>query len=477
MVGSAAAVYAHNDPVMSACTNARNSDAEIRDILDGYNDVIIDHIVPVGRPRSPRAPPTPSPPTCAGWCARWRATTAFTLSGESAFVGPDRDIRPPCGCWRSCGCGHSGGGRSAASCRYRRYRRPMAYSYRGQEAGPARRAESGGPPRCVGPRRGRAPTDINADGLAQTVADVRAIGACRCPGTAPSTSPTRVAHLADRHPTHHGAMDIVCNIAGISAWGTVDHLTHQHWRSMIDVNLMGPVHVIETFLLPMMAAGRGGRLVNVLGGGTGRAAVARRLQRQQVRICAGCRRCSGSTWPGTASGSRLVVPGAVNTRWWRPCTSPASIATIPGAAVGAVVHRPRGARREGGRQDPAGIAKNSFLIYTSADIRALYAFKRLAWRPYSAVMTRAQRRSSPARCARAVPGRCRTDAVESETTHPATRTLCASVLNQRCEFEPNTQQSDRAVEVEQVQHAARRRADHPDGVGARLVELCGSWCG
>ncbi|HMZ16186.1 MAG TPA: helix-turn-helix domain-containing protein, partial [Mycobacterium sp.] len=45
MVGSAAAVYAHNDPVMSACTNARNSDAEIRDILDGYNDVIIDHIV------------------------------------------------------------------------------------------------------------------------------------------------------------------------------------------------------------------------------------------------------------------------------------------------------------------------------------------------------------------------------------------------------------------------------------------------
>ena len=36
----------------------------------------------------------------------------------------------------------------------------------------------------------------------------------------------------------------------------------------------------------------------------------------------------------------------------------------------------------------AGIAKNRFLIFTSADIRALYAFKRLAWRPYGAVMTR-----------------------------------------------------------------------------------------
>src|SRR5579859_5579788 len=34
MVGSAAAVYAHNDPVMSACNAARSTDAEIRDLLD-----------------------------------------------------------------------------------------------------------------------------------------------------------------------------------------------------------------------------------------------------------------------------------------------------------------------------------------------------------------------------------------------------------------------------------------------------------
>ena len=58
-------------------------------------------------------------------------------------------------------------------------------------------------------------------------------------------------------------MDVVMNIAGVSAWGTVDQLTHQHWQSMIDINLMGPIHVIETFLPPMVAAGRGGHLVNV----------------------------------------------------------------------------------------------------------------------------------------------------------------------------------------------------------------------
>ena len=36
----------------------------------------------------------------------------------------------------------------------------------------------------------------------------------------------------------------------------------------------------------------------------------------------------------------------------------------------------------------AGVAKNRYLIYTSHDIRALYAFKRLAWWPYSVAMRR-----------------------------------------------------------------------------------------
>ena len=53
------------------------------------------------------------------------------------------------------------------------------------------------------------------------------------------------------------------NIAGVSAWGTVSHLTHRHWESMVSINLMGPIHVIEAFVPPMVAAGRGGHLVNV----------------------------------------------------------------------------------------------------------------------------------------------------------------------------------------------------------------------
>ena len=53
------------------------------------------------------------------------------------------------------------------------------------------------------------------------------------------------------------------NIAGISTWGTIERLDHSHWQKMIDVNLMGPISVLECFVPPMIEAGRGGHVVNV----------------------------------------------------------------------------------------------------------------------------------------------------------------------------------------------------------------------
>src|SRR5262245_36926342 len=89
-------------------------------------------------------------------------------------------------------------------------------------------------------------TDVNADGLEQTVTDARALGAVVAEHRALDIADyDAVAGFAADIHTHHPAMDIVMNIAGISAWGTVEQLTHRHWRSMIDVNLMGPIHVIE----------------------------------------------------------------------------------------------------------------------------------------------------------------------------------------------------------------------------------------
>src|SRR3954470_12577294 len=72
-----------------------------------------------------------------------------------------------------------------------------------------------------------------------------------------------VRALADETHAAHGSVDVAMNIAGIATWGAVENLTHEQWRRTIDVNLMGPIHVIETFVPEMIKAGRGGQLVNI----------------------------------------------------------------------------------------------------------------------------------------------------------------------------------------------------------------------
>ena len=61
----------------------------------------------------------------------------------------------------------------------------------------------------------------------------------------------------------HGSVDVIMNIAGIAVWGTTETLSHDQWRRVVDVNLMGPIHVLECFVPAMISAGRGGHIVNV----------------------------------------------------------------------------------------------------------------------------------------------------------------------------------------------------------------------
>ena len=233
-------------------------------------------------------------------------------------------------------------------------------------------------------------TDVNADGLELTVADARALGAEVPAHRALDIADYHeVAHFAADIHTRHGAMDIVMNIAGISAWGTVEHLTHQHWRSMIDVNLMGPIHVIETFLPPMVAAGRGGQLVNV-SSAAGLVALpwhaAYSASKYGLR---GLSEVLRFDLDRHDIGVSLVVPGAVDT----PLVHTVHIAGVDREhpKVQRLVRLFAGhavSPEKVAEKILAGVTKNRFLIYTSPDIRALYAFKRLAWWPYSVAMTR-----------------------------------------------------------------------------------------
>jgi NAD(P)-dependent dehydrogenase (short-subunit alcohol dehydrogenase family) len=107
-------------------------------------------------------------------------------------------------------------------------------------------------------------TDLQADPLERVVEEVRAVG-----GTVLHAAPADVAEheqvvaLARAVHDAHGSVDVVMNIAGIATWGRIQELEHRHWRRVVDVNLMGPISVMECFVPPMITAGRGGHVVNV----------------------------------------------------------------------------------------------------------------------------------------------------------------------------------------------------------------------
>jgi NAD(P)-dependent dehydrogenase (short-subunit alcohol dehydrogenase family) len=233
-------------------------------------------------------------------------------------------------------------------------------------------------------------TDRNAEGLEQTVADARALGGTVSAHRALDISnyDEVAAFAADIHARHQ-SMDVVMNIAGVSAWGTVSHMTHRHWESMISINLMGPIHVIETFVPPMVLAGNGGHLVNV---SSAAGLVALPWHAAYSASKYGLRGLSEVLRFDLARhgiGVSVVVPGAVKT----PLVQTVEIAGVDrehpqvrkwvdrfgGHAVSPEVVADKILR---------GVTRNRYLIYTSGDIRALYAFKRFAWWPYSVAMRR-----------------------------------------------------------------------------------------
>ena len=84
MVGSAAAMFASNDPIMAACTIAQNSDAQIREMMNDFEESVIEKIVAVVKQDAGARPITDDVPALVRMLT---ATTAMTLSRDSAFVG------------------------------------------------------------------------------------------------------------------------------------------------------------------------------------------------------------------------------------------------------------------------------------------------------------------------------------------------------------------------------------------------------
>ncbi|WP_051179413.1 SDR family oxidoreductase [Nocardia concava] len=234
-------------------------------------------------------------------------------------------------------------------------------------------------------------TDVNSDGLDATVESIRSGGGIVEVAVALDISDyDAVTAFAEKVHEQIGSLDVVMNVAGISTWGTVENLEHRHWKRLIDVNLMGPIHVIENFIPPMIKAKRGGALVNVSSaagllafpwhaaysaskfGLRGVSDVLRfDLERHGIKV-------------------HLVVPGAVDT----PLVQTVDVVGVDreDPRIQAWIKR---FRRHAKSPDEVaeiilkGVEKGTYLIHTQFDIRFGYWWARkFAW-PYEFVMRRA----------------------------------------------------------------------------------------
>lgn len=231
-------------------------------------------------------------------------------------------------------------------------------------------------------------TDINAVGLATVVTQIRDAG-----GTVAMSRAMDIADIesmrgfaSDIH-ARYGSLDVLMNVAGIAVWGRIEDLQHQHWRKSIEINLMGPIHVMECFVPAMIRAGRGGHLVNVssaagLFGLPWHAAYS--ASKFGLR---GVSEVLRHDLKQHGIGVSLVCPGGVDTGLVNT-VEVVGVNTDDEAVRRFREHFQRRAvsPEKAARAILKGIKANRYMVFTSADIRVGYWFQRKFALPYEFVM-------------------------------------------------------------------------------------------
>jgi NAD(P)-dependent dehydrogenase (short-subunit alcohol dehydrogenase family) len=104
--------------------------------------------------------------------------------------------------------------------------------------------------------------DIEAEALAAAVKSLHNFGPDVRGVTCDVTDPGSVECAANASYEAFGNVHVVCNNAGVAGGGSTDDISLDDWRWVLEVNLMGVLHGIRTFLPHIRAHGEGGHFVN-----------------------------------------------------------------------------------------------------------------------------------------------------------------------------------------------------------------------
>jgi NAD(P)-dependent dehydrogenase (short-subunit alcohol dehydrogenase family) len=104
--------------------------------------------------------------------------------------------------------------------------------------------------------------DIEQDALTAAVERLRDFGPKVRGLICDVTDPASVDEAANKTSETFGNVHVLCNNAGVAGGSGIDDISLDTWRWVIDVNLMGVVYGIRSFLPRIRAHGEGGHIVN-----------------------------------------------------------------------------------------------------------------------------------------------------------------------------------------------------------------------
>ncbi len=104
--------------------------------------------------------------------------------------------------------------------------------------------------------------DIDEERLHVTGVELDAEGIAVQTVTTDVSKASQVEHLADMAWQRFGAVDILCNNAGVPVVGPVWQASPEDWSWVLGVNVWGIVHALRTFVPRMLAQDTDGHIVN-----------------------------------------------------------------------------------------------------------------------------------------------------------------------------------------------------------------------
>jgi len=135
--------------------------------------------------------------------------------------------------------------------------------------------------------------------------------AVACDVTAPDAAERIVTATAERL----GGLDVLVNNAGTSFVKGLDALTDEDWQGQWELNVMGPRRLMQA-AAPIMAAGGGGRIVNVSSSAGKRVSLNNPAYTVTKAAELSLSRVFADTWAAHGVNVNAVTPGATESELW-----------------------------------------------------------------------------------------------------------------------------------------------------------------